>query len=347
MPPTAVNARSWCRIDLAGGTLDIWPLGLLHPGARTVNVAIDLAAEVTLTRRKQGYRVSASGIEKVVETATAEELATDATFSLVGRAALAMGLPPCEARLHTDSPRGAGLGGSSALTVALLAAGEVLQGRSEAGATMTLDRARRIAALARDVEAQLMSLPTGTQDHYTALLGGALSIRHQPGGADVARLAGGPELGAGAFAASLVIAYTGQSHFSAGANWSVVRRRLDGDREVRELFAGIARTAEEVEDAFRGEDLPRLGRLLSEEWSYRRQLSPEVSTPFLEELLALAGERGAWGGKACGAGGGGSIAVLCPPERRAEVSQALAAAGAQILETAPVGEPLTTRLEAS
>ena len=35
-------ARSWCRVDLAGGTLDIWPLGLLHPGAVTVNLAVDL-----------------------------------------------------------------------------------------------------------------------------------------------------------------------------------------------------------------------------------------------------------------------------------------------------------------
>ncbi len=46
-----VRARAWCRVDLAGGTLDIWPLGLLHRGARTVNLAVDLPVEVTLRPR--------------------------------------------------------------------------------------------------------------------------------------------------------------------------------------------------------------------------------------------------------------------------------------------------------
>ena len=47
-----VTAKAWCRVDLAGGTLDIWPLGLFHPQARTVNVAIDLAVTVGLRKLK-------------------------------------------------------------------------------------------------------------------------------------------------------------------------------------------------------------------------------------------------------------------------------------------------------
>ncbi|MEM6456430.1 MAG: hypothetical protein AAF772_15170, partial [Acidobacteriota bacterium] len=53
----AVLARTGCRVDLAGGTLDLWPLGLFHRDAQTVNVAIDLPIAVRLTRRDRGYRV--------------------------------------------------------------------------------------------------------------------------------------------------------------------------------------------------------------------------------------------------------------------------------------------------
>ena len=39
------------RIDLAGGTIDIWPLYLFHPGAQTLNAAISLRATATIEPR--------------------------------------------------------------------------------------------------------------------------------------------------------------------------------------------------------------------------------------------------------------------------------------------------------
>ncbi len=39
------------RIDLAGGTIDIWPLYLFHPGAQTLNAAISLRAQATIETR--------------------------------------------------------------------------------------------------------------------------------------------------------------------------------------------------------------------------------------------------------------------------------------------------------
>ena len=43
-----VNSSAPTRIDLAGGTTDIWPLYLFHPGARTLNVAIDQRAKAKI-----------------------------------------------------------------------------------------------------------------------------------------------------------------------------------------------------------------------------------------------------------------------------------------------------------
>jgi D-glycero-alpha-D-manno-heptose-7-phosphate kinase len=191
-------------------------------------------------------------------------------------------------------------------------------------------------ALARDLAARLMGLPTGIQDHYPALLGGALEIRPLPGGERVRRLAVDLE----ALAARLVVVYSGQSHFSAGNNWQVVRRRLEAEPEVTELFEGIAGAAAALAPALEAGDFPKVGELMAREWSCRRRLAEGISTPVLENLLQTARDHGAWGGKACGAGGGGSLAVLCPPERREEVVSALTRAGGEVLRARPTGQPI-------
>ena len=324
-------ARAWCRVDLAGGTLDIWPIGLLHPGARTVNVAIDLPAEVTLTRRDSGYAVRQG--EARVEAADLVELAGQPEGSLAGTFLAALDVPPVDVELAAGSPQGGGLGGSSALGVALIAAAEALAGRPASPPEARV-------ALARDLEARMMGLPTGVQDHWPALLGGALEIGHGAGGTSVRRL----PADLAALGRSLLVVYTGESHFSAGNNWRIVRRRLDGDPETTGLFDGIAEAAAEVAAALGAGDLPRLGAVVRREWEHRRRLAPGIPTPAIEAMLDAAAALGAWGGKACGAGGGGSIAVLCPPGRRAAIAERLTELGGTVLDVRPTAEPLAVEV---
>ncbi len=325
------SARAWCRVDLAGGTLDIWPLGLLHTASATINVAIDLAVRVRVEPAAARYTVLQG--ERRRECASAAELAAHEDGALVGRVAEALDLPPLTAVLASESPRGGGLGASSAMTVALIAAAEETFAR---GASSP----EHLAALARDLEARLMDLPTGMQDHYPALLGGALAILHQPGGPAVRRLA----VDLDRLGDSLLVVYSGQSHFSAGQNWQVVRRRLDHEAAVTALLEGIARVATSMGEALAADDLAAAGTLMAEEWRLRRQLAPGISTPVVEQLLDLASAHGAWGGKACGAGGGGSIAVLCPPARKTAIAALLQAAGGQVLPALPAREPLLVQI---
>jgi len=330
---SSVRARAWCRVDLAGGTLDLWPLGLLHPGSRTVNLAIDLPVEVDLTPAEEGYCLRQGSSEECVDSA--EELAETDGGALIGLIAMDVGLPPSIIGIHSASPQGGGLGASSALTVATLAAAEALAGGERSPAT-------RVARRARDLEARLMSLPTGVQDHYPALLGGALEIEYRPGGEEIRRL----DVDLESLGDRLLVAYTGRSHFSAGNNWRIVRRRLEGDPEIIELFDSIRDVAREVPQALERGDWESVGELVASEWSFRSQLAEDISTPGIESLLAAAGREGAWGGKACGAGGGGCIVVLCPAERRRRVAEALKAEGARVLPARPVSSGLkVTRLE--
>jgi D-glycero-alpha-D-manno-heptose-7-phosphate kinase len=195
------------------------------------------------------------------------------------------------------------------------------------------------AALARDLEARLMSLPTGRQDHFPAQLGGVLEVLHEPGGEQIRRLS----TDVPALAASLVVVYSGQSHFSAGQNWRVIRNRLESDKETTQCLDGIRDAAVGVMEALEGCRLPEVGELMSQEWSWRRRLAEGISTAKIEEILEVATAAGAWGGKVCGAGGGGCLVMLCPPAARRDVEQAVTGQGAEVLTTGLATEPLQVR----
>jgi D-glycero-alpha-D-manno-heptose-7-phosphate kinase len=327
-----IEVRCWCRVDLAGGTLDIWPLGLLHPGAATVNLAIDLPVIVRLAPRTTGYGVWQEGSR--IETDSVEGLLERSSTSLIGVVAQARGMPPVEVEIESGSPRGAGLGASSALTIALLVAAEELTGVRLAG---PVQRART----ARDLEARLMELPTGMQDHYPALLGGVLEMRHVPGGEPPRPLRVDLE----GLGRCLLVVYTGESHFSAGSNWRIVRRRLDADPEITRLLSEIADIARRLPEALERGDFEQVGTLMSQEWECRRALSQGIATATVDHLLRRAAELGAWGGKVCGAGGGGCVAILSPADQRDRIARELAAAGGQLITARPTPEPMqATRL---
>jgi len=326
-PRKSVRARARCRVDLGGGTLDIWPLGLFFAGAQTVNVALDVLVDVTLTPRDKGYRLRSDG--GVMEASSADELAADREGALAGVVAAALALPPVDIEVSSASPRGGGLGASSAITVALIAAGDRLLARPQRDAPVT-------ARLARDLEARLMRLPTGTQDHYPALLGGGLVVAFTAGGETVRRLRVDLE----ALQRHLLLVYTGHSHFSAATNWEIIRRCLEADPEVHGLLQGIADVAAALPAPLERGDFAAVGALVGREWELRRRLAEGVTVPAVDRFLARANELGAWGGKACGAGGGGCVAILAPAERRDAIAAALVAEGGIVVDAKPTSTGL-------
>ncbi|MBI3448086.1 MAG: hypothetical protein HY049_04075 [Acidobacteria bacterium] len=320
------TASAPARIDLAGGTLDIWPLNLLVDRATTVNVAIDRRAWARITSipgREHRLRAIDISVEAALDVAGRAGLARSERSRLPLHEAIVRHQAPTTAlSVETESavPAGSGLGGSSALAVALLAA-------TAAHAGLEVDRAR-LGPLARDIEAGVLEIPTGTQDHLAAIHGGVTAIRYEPGETRRVPLA----VEARDLESRGVLAYLGASRASARANWDMVRRALDGDAATRRGLRAIADIARSMEGALVRGDLDEAARLLAAEWNERRGLSPEVSTPDTDCALEVARRAGAAGGKICGAGGGGCLFVMGPPGARAGIAAALEGEGFRIVD---------------
>ena len=314
--PQIVEASAPARVDLAGGTLDLWPLHVLHPGSVTVNVAIDRFARCSVQAGDRGFGVLLrdSGIEK--RSHDGAGLFSDPRTALVGALLDAFEVRDALAiELWSEVPFGSGLGGSSALAVALTGALGRWVGRPLA------DQDR--VALVRDVETRVLVKPAGVQDYYPPMEGGAHILSFLPGQTRAERR----EVDAEQWNRHLTVFDSGRSHSSGMNNWEVYRARLEGDAAVAKHLEQVREAAAAMAAGLRELSFPAMGSALSQEWAARRLLAPVVSTPTIERAIAAAVGAGAWGGKACGAGGGGCVVFLSPSERTAAVRQSLSELG--------------------
>ena len=322
--PRTIVARAPCRVDLAGGTLDLWPLYLFHPGGVTVNFAVSILTTCRLTPSPgKGIRL------RSLDTGHRESFRSLSALCAAKRwrhplaACLVRHFQPQGGLLietHSESPAGAGISGSSALMVATTAALA-----RHAGRRMTLEEIRQ---LAQNVEAQLIRVPTGCQDYYPALYCGVSAVHLEAGGIRHEALPVRPE----ALDARFVLAYTGAPRQSGINNWEVFKTHINGDRRVFRNFEDIAQIAQGMRRALARSDWNEAARLLREEWKLRRSNAPGITTPLIERLVAVARRNGAQAAKACGAGGGGCVVFLVEPGAKGRVSQALEAAGGEILD---------------
>jgi D-glycero-alpha-D-manno-heptose-7-phosphate kinase len=101
---------------------------------------------------------------------------------------------------------------------------------------------------------------------------------------------------------------------------------------VFDCFERIRDPAAAMRTALERGDWDATARHLAEEWNNRKRLAPGVSTPLIDDLIARALAAGGQGAKVCGAGGGGCLFCLAPPDKTAAVRDALAAGGARLLD---------------
>jgi D-glycero-alpha-D-manno-heptose-7-phosphate kinase len=326
-----ISVRAPVRADLAGGTLDLWPIYLFHPGARTVNVAISFYAESEVCELgdKSAIEIHLTDEQYEQRYDSLQQLAADPKAALIHRALEYFHVTGVRITTRTDAPRGSGLGGSSALTVTLVHAISELLGNPVRG--------DELIDLVCDLETRLINVPAGIQDYFPPVYGGLAALHLNPG--RVARH--DIPLPIEKLSDHMLLHYTGVAHFSGTNNWQIYKRQIEGKKKVHKGLEKIAQSAIEMEKALESGNMEAAGLALQHEWANRKALIDGVSTPEIEAAIAAAVGAGAWAGKVCGAGGGGCVVFLLPPEKKDDVRRALAAVPGRVLEAAPVAHGLS------
>jgi D-glycero-alpha-D-manno-heptose-7-phosphate kinase len=335
--PERIDARAPTRIDLAGGTVDLWPLYLLHEDGLTVNAAIDLHAHARVERLRE------PGIEFVSEDRSARSRvgSVRALARGIGQAPADLEFPmrlaahffgegrpagfeeenlACRVTTSCLAPAGSGLGGSSALGIALASALTRFVGREMAG--------EALLSTTRAIETQVLRIPTGEQDYHPALRGGLLALHYTVEGTRIERL----PADLSALRERIVLVFTGQSRSSGISNWDMLKRHLDGDLRVRGALDRVIRATHAMRAALLSADFDAAGAALGEEWVARQELSATVTTEAIDRLIDAGRAEGAIAGKVCGAGGGGCLVLWSRAGRREAISRKMTSLGARPLD---------------
>ncbi len=323
-----IDSSAPTRIDLAGATLDIWPLYLLHERPQTLSAAISLRAHCTLTSRRD-YRViiTSEDTGEQVEADDPQALGTD-RLPLAARLVRHFGARGLEVRTYAASPRGSGLAESAAMGVALIGALSAWMGRP-----VTEDA---LLTMAVDAEAQVRQRPTGVHDVRPAYYGGVAAFELRLGGLTRVPLS----VDFAELERRLLLAYLGPCRGGLDP-WDVLGRRIAGEAMVIEALDQVCTAAVALREALEQHAWPAAAAAMSAEWQARKRLAPTVSTLEIDFLLERARFAGAMAGKASGRGGGGCIVCLIDPDRRADVSAALTSGGASLLPFTLEREGLT------
>src|SRR5215471_7224681 len=320
-----IESKAPTRVDFAGGTLDIWPLYLFHPGALTVNAAISRYASCVIeTNGLRGIRLVSRDTKREEYFRSFAALVETKRYRLPLLAEIVKFFQPqANFTLTTDSeaPAGAGIGGSSAMAIAICAALDRFTGAGKSKVDWI--------HISRDAEAIVINVPTGTQDHYPPAFGGAAAIELPPGGEHRVEL----RVNLDELERRVLVCYTGKPRQHGINNWEVFKAQIGGNRAVQHGLERISEVAQHMRLAIEQHDWKEAGRLMREEWSFRKRNLPTISTKTIDRVIENARRNGALAGKVCGAGGGGCVVLLIEPDARDRVEKAITDAGAEVLRT--------------
>jgi D-glycero-alpha-D-manno-heptose-7-phosphate kinase len=359
MGTESIFSRAPTRIDLAGGTVDLWPLYLFLKNPVTINLGISLYAEATiefsdtpnasqkeiiLTSEDQNLEVNFSwqDLEKTISIPPGLELHYKLLRYFFEQTKM-KGFPDLRNsfKLSTcaQSPAGAGLGGSSALSIALIGALGTWAREAETGNPTPIDpiqEGENFIEIVRDVETTVIGVPAGLQDYYAAMYGGLQSLKWGFGRHQREWL---PEPLIAELQDRLILAYSWQSRNSGINNWALFKGFIDKQGDIREKFEKITLATQSLENALRQKNWQDVGKAITEEWQVRKSLASEISTPQIDQVFSEIEKLGPLSGKVCGAGGGGCFFIYLPVDSseertrlKTQVREILSRNGMKLLE---------------
>ncbi|MCI4331485.1 MAG: kinase [Thermoplasmata archaeon] len=309
----AVVSKTPFRLTFAGGGTDLPGYYRSHGPGACVAGAMDKGIYVMVVQNfnedeiRVSYRVTEDAKRSIDEI---EHASIRESMRLVG---IRSGVQVITA---TQMPsRGTGIGSSSSCTVGALNALHSWKG----------DRTgpRQLAREAVRIEREVLQEAGGIQDQYVAAYGGLNLIKVDPDGTVSVQSLNTDHEGLEDLNRHLMLFFTGIERRSAEIHTDQlgqIESHLDEYDRMRTLAIETARALEKL-------DYPEIGRLMDENWQLKKRLSNGISTPMIDQAHELAQRHGALGGKLLGAGGGGFLFFLVPPDRQGDVKKALESLG--------------------
>lgn len=327
-----ISIKSPTRVDLAGGTLDLWPLYAFLGGAKTVNVAIDIYTYVELKiLDNPTIEIESEDIQlRKFYSSYSQAIADSDPMMGIYRGQLEFWKPSFGFKLKTksESPVGGGLGGSSSLVISLLKA-------FSKACLRPFATNHAMVEAAHNLEARQLMTPTGTQDYYPAITGGINILDYKDTGIAQEIFT---EKDSQNFEARFLLVYTGRSHHSGMNNFEVLQNAVGKKAVTIRALAAIKQVAEEMAAKSRVGQWEDLAALFLREYDARVQLASAVLSPEISKLKDVAMKAGAQAVKICGAGGGGCVMVWCPVGEKFKIAEAVSQEGFQVLKAKPVWE---------
>ena len=315
--------KSPMRVDLSGGFLDIWPVYALIQNCCVVNFSIPLFTSSYFKLNSNSYTdfknkelgkivieiTSLSGIYKKTFThwnsiwkESAIELKLLQKHLEHWKKYLNNEINNIFIRLHSESPIGVGLGGSSSLCVSLA--------KSFLSLFKKQITKQELLIFCRDLETSLLYAPAGIQDYIPALESEPhflYIIECTPFGIEWNR----KKAPISFFLDHLLLIDTGRPHHSGDNNWEILKKvietkdpyLLDGLNQLRD-------NALKVKDICEKENWEELSVYLNKEHELRGKYFSNWLSPSISNIIKLMRDNGAQAVKLCGAGGGGCLLVL-------------------------------------
>ena len=294
------------RLSFAGGGTDLEAF-YKHDFGAVFSVTLNHHIYVTVHRRfEDNFRVSYS---KTEFSNTVSEI----PHELVRESMLSAGInQPLEVTTIADVPAGTGLGSSSTLTVGLLNAFRAVSG--------SISSCANLAELACGIEIDTLGNPIGKQDQYAAAFGGMNYMRfNSDGTVKVDRIPCERDVIKHIESHSLMI-YTDQQRSAS----KILEKQTQGTVDKLAVLTEMRDMAGEMKNIVSsGANMQDFGRLLDEGWRLKRSLGFGITNGLIDDWYEAAKKAGAIGGKLLGAGGGGFLYFIAPPERHERIIAAL------------------------
>jgi D-glycero-alpha-D-manno-heptose-7-phosphate kinase len=305
-----IITRTPFRISFFGGGTD-YPAWFQEHGGVVLATTIDKYCYISCRHLppffEHKHRIVYSRIESVRRV---EDIEHPAVRAVLGWAGCEQGL---EIHHDGDLPARSGLGSSSSFTVGLVHALAALSGRY-----ITKEDLARNAI---DIEQNIIGEAVGSQDQISAAFGGfnRIEFRRDESFHVAPVILTKEQLHQ--LQTHLMLCFTGFSRIAAEVAKSTIENFARRQTELLRMQEMVEEAIQILQSGRR--PIEDFGRLLHENWRYKRGLSARVSTPEIDAMYEAAMAAGAIGGKILGAGGGGFLLLFVPPERQARVRERL------------------------